>query len=159
MLSCGICFEMRSGSDKVETEYVAPDLLPEAWEKEARDERWGDEPADYETVFYYDALPPALMRNLIGRIGGRAERIRVFAQEDAAIWSLGGRAHYAIHWRSETEKLDRLVREHGIQILGDRDKIAFGNMNKISVHIGDILNTVADVQQPRNLEELIDYSF
>ncbi|MEM9627049.1 MAG: leucine-rich repeat domain-containing protein [Pseudomonadota bacterium] len=72
MDSCGICFTLRAGSEDAEAVYIAPDHLPEDWEPEARQERWGKAPPDAELTFTCGSLPPLLMRNLICRIGSRA---------------------------------------------------------------------------------------
>ena len=71
MQSCGICFTVRQGREDVEAEYIAPDHLPEDWDPKAR-ALWGEAAPDAERSFAYESLPPALMRNLIGRIGTRA---------------------------------------------------------------------------------------
>ena len=71
MQSCGICFTLREGSEDAEAVYVAPDHLPEDWDPKAR-ALWGDAAPDAEQTFTYESLPPALMRNLIGRIGTKA---------------------------------------------------------------------------------------
>jgi len=71
MQSCGICFTLREGSKDAETVYIAPDHLPEDWDPKAR-ALWGDTAPDAERTFAFDSLPPALMRNLIGRIGTKA---------------------------------------------------------------------------------------
>ena len=72
MLSCGICFTHEEGEGEFESEYIAPDLLPETWGGHNRARHWGAAPHDAERVFTYDALAPALMRNLICAIGGEA---------------------------------------------------------------------------------------
>ena len=71
MQSCGICFTLREGSDDVEAVYVAPDHLPEEWDPKTR-ALWGEAAPDAKQTFAYKSLPPALTRNLIGRIGTRA---------------------------------------------------------------------------------------
>ena len=72
MQSCGICFTHRRGGDGFPAEYIAPDLLPDDWSDADRADRWGAAPADAETLLTYDALAPALLRNLICAIGERA---------------------------------------------------------------------------------------
>ena len=71
MQSCGICFTLREGSDDVEAVYIAPDHLPADWDENTR-RLWNEVGADAEGRFDYESLPPALMRNLIGRIGREA---------------------------------------------------------------------------------------
>ena len=71
MQSCGICFKLREGTEGAEAIYVAPDHLPMDWEPMTRS-LWGNAAPDAELTFTYESLPPALMRNLIGRIGTKA---------------------------------------------------------------------------------------
>ena len=75
MQQCDICFTHREGDDRVEAEYIAPDLLP------SRDDpviaaqlhdKWGDAPCDTEATLTYDLLPPGLMRSLIAKVGAEA---------------------------------------------------------------------------------------
>jgi internalin A len=76
MRSCGICFRLRGTSmgrnvEIIETEYIAPDLLPERPDDEIA-QKWDPslpiEVADFE----YLLLPPSLMRAIISRIGDEA---------------------------------------------------------------------------------------
>jgi internalin A len=73
MQSCGICFEHRRIELDDETEYIAPDLLPDRTELQVElDQKWGpDEPAE-AAVFEYAMLHPGLMRSVISRIGQQA---------------------------------------------------------------------------------------
>ena len=356
MRSCGICFTLREGSHEAEAVHVAPDHLPEDWEAEARQERWGQAPPDAEATFTYNSLPPALMRNLIGRIGNKAglscdywrhgfygyenrsdarvlveqerddrwqgairiqarggragelvaemekalideerrlglsserqdaerlleeagreeseaerappkldfvpeplerrayfvsyaweddlseagemralivdqfcaraeergivvnrdkdvmklgdristfmkriargdrvvvvlsdkylrspfcmyelyeiwlqargedarflQRIRVYTQADAKIWTPLDRAGYAIHWSEEYQRHQEVLKKHGLHVFGDKDKLAISLMQKFSSHIGDILTITTDILQPRDLDELVRY--
>ena len=52
-----------------------------------------------------------------------------------------------------------MVQEHGINVLGDTDKVRFGLMQKFAIEIGDILGALTDVLQPRSLDDLVAYSF
>jgi internalin A len=87
------------------------------------------------------------------------ERIRVFTLPCAEIWRPIDRARYAVHWKTEHEELEKVVKEHGYDILGEQDAIKFKRMKTFSRDIGDILATVADVLQPRDFEELVRYGF
>ena len=356
MQSCGICFTLREGSEDAEAVYIAPDHLPEDWDPKAR-ALWGTAAPDAEQTFTYESLPPALMRNLIGRIGTKAglscdywrngfygyerhtdarvlveqamndrwqgeirihargprapelvteiekalqdeqrrlglssdkqeperrpakgeddnveaqpprldftpeprdersyyvsyaweddkseagktrarivddfcaraaeehgvivqrdkdvmrigdristfmkriakgdrvivvlsdkylrspfcmyelyeiwwqakgeddaflERVRVYAQEDAKIWTPLDRANYAIHWSGEYQKHQEIIKEHGLHVFGDKDTAAISLMQKFSSHIGDILTITADTLQPQNLDDLERYAF
>ena len=75
MQQCNICFIHRKGDDRVEAEYIAPDLLA------ARDDpviaaqlhdKWGDGPCDANATLTYELLPPGLMRSLIAKLGTQA---------------------------------------------------------------------------------------
>lgn len=69
MSTCDIAFKYRDRDNSV---YIAPDRLPETWRDGEREDRWGDAPADNETVLKYESLPPAIMRNAICTIGVKA---------------------------------------------------------------------------------------
>jgi internalin A len=86
-------------------------------------------------------------------------RIRVFTLPSAKIWTPLDRTLYAVHWRQEFGKLGALVKEHGIDILGEKDAHQHRLMKKFANEIGDILATVADVLQPRDFDEFLKYGF
>jgi internalin A len=76
MESCGICFVHRRNfgtSDPDDTEYIAPDLLPDrsavALELE---EKWHTDQSAETVNFTYSFLHAGLMRGVIVRIGGQA---------------------------------------------------------------------------------------
>ncbi len=86
------------------------------------------------------------------------ERVRVYTLGDADIWEpVATGCRYAGHWRKRYEELEAAVREHGLGALGDRDHAAFRQMREFYSHVGDILATLADIVQPRNFQELVDY--
>ena len=71
MRQCGICFVIRKGHRDVETEYIAPDLLPRRDDPEIEVElrqKWHKR-CDAEATLAYELLPPGLMRSLIAKIG------------------------------------------------------------------------------------------
>ncbi len=86
MVECGIAFVAQDGDEarKIETEYIAPDLLPTRGDRhvDAELRRSWDEPADREVVLSYDLLPPGLIRALLSRIGQQAG-------DDAFYWRDG----------------------------------------------------------------------
>jgi len=73
MESCGICFPLREAvpAKKVETEYVAPELLPERPEIEIA-QKWDASLPTEKHAFEYSLLPPGLIRAIISRIGNEA---------------------------------------------------------------------------------------
>lgn len=71
MVSAGICFVHREADSRVqtETEYVAPDLLPEVTEVEEEIRAfWHDEPGE-EQLLEFPFEHPGLIRSVIARIG------------------------------------------------------------------------------------------
>lgn len=86
-------------------------------------------------------------------------RIRVWTLPCARIWSPLDRAQYAIHWKQEHDRLEVLVREHGYDILGEKDLPRLRRMRDFSRNVGDILASIADTLLPRSFEDLERYGF
>jgi internalin A len=84
-------------------------------------------------------------------------RIRLYTLPDAKIWSPYDRAQCAVHWKEESARLEALVKRHGYDILGKKDYQHYKLMKDFSYHIGDILETVTDILQPRDFEEFERY--
>ena len=75
MISCGMCFVHRQGDreGKLETEYIAPDLLPDREEVAAAVEAmWAEHAPGGELVVDLPFLHPGVMRGIISRIGQEA---------------------------------------------------------------------------------------
>ena len=75
MMSCGMCFVHRQGDreGKLETEYIAPDLLPDREEVAAAIEAmWAEHAPGGELVVDLPFLHPGVMRSIISRIGQEA---------------------------------------------------------------------------------------
>jgi internalin A len=87
------------------------------------------------------------------------KRVRIFSLPDAKIRTAVDRAHCAIHWKTESGKLEALVNEHGPDILGEKDHKTYRLMRLFSHHIGDMLAALCDIVQPRTFEELEKYGF
>jgi internalin A len=85
--------------------------------------------------------------------------IRVYTLPGTKIWTPRDRAMHAVHWKEEYEGLASMVREHGDEILGEKDAHQYRLMKKFARQIGDILATIADVLQPRDFQQLIKYGF
>ncbi|MDG4592281.1 MAG: COR domain-containing protein [Defluviicoccus sp.] len=98
-------------------------------------------------------------RNCRQEEGEFLEHIRVYTLPCAKIWSPEERLEYAIHWKQRYENLEALVKAHGYDILGERDSQAFRRMRDFSRNVSDILATVADILQPRDFEDLVEYGF
>jgi TIR domain/Uncharacterized alpha/beta hydrolase domain (DUF2235) len=86
-------------------------------------------------------------------------RIRVFTLSDAKIWTPRDRALCAAYWRNESAELETIVRQHGYDILGEKDFERYRLMKEFAQQIGNILATVTDILQPRTFEELERYGF
>jgi internalin A len=73
MESCGICFVHRRAEPgkAIETEYIAPEFLPERRDTELA-QKWDADATIEAAVFEYALLPPGLMRGIISRIGNDA---------------------------------------------------------------------------------------
>jgi len=85
--------------------------------------------------------------------------IRVFTLPCAKIWTPFDRTLYAVYWRNEISQLDALVKKHGFQILGEKGARRYQLMNKFANEIGDILETVVEILQPRDFKEFEEYGF
>ena len=75
MQYCGICFAHRPAQPgkEIETEYIAPDFLPEKSEiAQDLDLKWDADLPSESAEFNYSLLHPALMRAIISRIGSEA---------------------------------------------------------------------------------------
>lgn len=87
------------------------------------------------------------------------KRIRVYTLPCARIWNTLDRANYAIYWKEQYDEVEALVKTHGYDILGEADVQNFRRMKDFCRNVGDILATVADILQPRSLDELVKYGF
>jgi internalin A len=81
-------------------------------------------------------------------------RIRVHTLTDAKIWTPKDRAVCALYWREQSSELKPLA-EH----LGDKDHARYRLMNKFAHQVGDVLENLADIVQPRTFDELEKYGF
>ncbi len=87
------------------------------------------------------------------------KRVRAFMLPCARIWSPKDRLGYAVYWKQQYGDLEALVKEHGYDILGEKDGQQFRLMKTFSGNVGDILATVADTLQPRSFDDLVKYGF
>jgi internalin A len=86
-------------------------------------------------------------------------RIRVFRLPDAAMSSPYERALRAKFWKDENEKLDRILREHGADLLGQADFRRYKLSLQFARDVGDMLALIADTLVPRDFDELTKYGF
>lgn len=107
MQSCGICFIHRHGTpdEKVETEHIAPDLLPEreavAGEIEAR---WPAGTACEEIVIEYPFLHAGMVRSVIARVGREAGMNALYWKEGVCGYERTTRSHLLLEVRSQTSE-------------------------------------------------------
>ena len=70
MQSCGVCFVYRKGDKRVETEYIAPDLLPERVDvADELAEHWKGVSDDEPLIYEYEFLHEGLIRAIVSQIG------------------------------------------------------------------------------------------
>ncbi|WP_176159351.1 COR domain-containing protein [Prosthecobacter debontii] len=102
MKSCGICFVHRRGDQQrgIETEYIAPDLLPEYAEVE--DEvaaQWDSTAVCDEVQMEVGFLHAGLMRGLLSRIGSEAGMTAVYWKDGVCLYEKKTRSHARIEQR------------------------------------------------------------
>ena len=100
MLSCGVCFVHREGprgTDDDDTEYVAPDLLPERDAVQAElDGRWDAALPGEAIEFDYEMLHPGLVRGIICGIGGAAGVDALYWRGGVCVYETRTRSHALI---------------------------------------------------------------
>lgn len=87
------------------------------------------------------------------------KRIKVYTLPCAKISKPMERVKYAVYWKKQYEDLESVVREHGFDILGERDWQEYRRMKEFSRNVGDILATAAGILQPRSFADLVQYGF
>lgn len=99
MVSCGICFVHREGNEQEgrETEYIAPNLLPERREVEMElEEKWRAGQTIEALTFEYPLLHPGLMRGVTARIGGDAGINGLYWRGGLCVYETNTRSHALI---------------------------------------------------------------
>ena len=100
MLSCGVCFVHRGeryGERDDDTEYIAPDLLPEREAVQAElDGRWDATLPSESVTFDYAMLHPGLVRGLICEIGGAAGVDALYWRGGVCVYETRTRSHALI---------------------------------------------------------------
>ena len=89
------------------------------------------------------------------------KRVKIFALPDAAIWKPTDWVRWAVHWKSEFDELDALLRQHGGCIVwpANTPTVSLRQMQTFYTQVSDILGALADIVQPRTFEELKLYGF
>jgi internalin A len=85
------------------------------------------------------------------------DRVRVYIIPDTKIFSVTDRAQYAIHWQQEYDKVDRLVHDHGPDVVGRRGFQEYKLMGDFRRWVAEILEAVTDRLQPRDFGDLAKY--
>lgn len=86
------------------------------------------------------------------------QRIRIYSLPDTHISAAKDRIPLAAYWRRQYQALKPLVTEN-IEVVGERDLREFRLMARFYLDVSDILATIADILQPRTLDELKTYGF
>jgi internalin A len=87
------------------------------------------------------------------------QRVRVYVVDKVAVWGPEDWAGWAVHWKTEYDKLDAIGRQHGAAMLGEQGHRRLMQMQGFYTQVADILATLADIVQPRSFEELQRYGF
>jgi internalin A len=102
MKSCGICFVHRQGDRerKLETEYIAPDLLPDREEVAAEIEAmWAEHEPGGKLVVALPFLHPGVMRGIISRFGQEAGISAVYWKYGVCLYEKTTRSRALIEQR------------------------------------------------------------
>jgi internalin A len=87
------------------------------------------------------------------------ERVRVYALRDAKVSKPSDWVDWAIYWKKEHDALNKRAQQYGAAILGQHGHDKLMQMQRFFTQVADILGTLADIVQPRSLEELERYGF
>ena len=99
MCSCGVAFVHREGrkAKNIETEYIAPDLLPEkAAILSQLEEKWADNALFESASIEYDLLQPGLLRAMVAKIGSLAGINGLYWQGGVCVYEQGTRSRALI---------------------------------------------------------------
>jgi internalin A len=85
------------------------------------------------------------------------QRVRVFTLPCAKVFSLGERLDYSRYWKDEFSAVDAKIKKLGAAYIVETILKKFRLMDDFAKHVGDILETLTDIVQPRTFEELVGY--
>ena len=105
MQQCGICFVHRCGLNQEQvdddTEYLAPDLLPERSTVQTQiEEKWDTELAIEYADYHYEFSHPGLMRLLTARIGNEAKINALYWQGGVCLYEASTRSRALLEYRT-----------------------------------------------------------
>jgi len=86
-------------------------------------------------------------------------RVRIYALPDAKIFNPGDWADCAIYWKQEYDPLEARARTHGMFVLGELGNKRLMQMRTFYNEVPDILGTLADIVQPRTIQDFQRYGF
>ena len=86
-------------------------------------------------------------------------RVRLYVLDDAKIWKPIDRLHYAQYWDYEYVALNAALAGKSPTLLGEADFKRFRHMRDFAHHVADILALFADIVQPRDFDEFLEYGF
>jgi internalin A len=86
-------------------------------------------------------------------------RTRVFVHSSAKIGTVLERAQYVIHWRKTFAEIGALVRQEGLDVLGEKDVANYRRMSRFVHETANMLTMVQDVLSPRTFEDFVKYGF
>jgi internalin A len=128
MQSCGVCFPLKRGDAAlgIETEYAAPDLLPEkAAIQEELDKEWDSTQPVEETFFHYGLLHQGLIRAILSRIGSEAGISATYWQGGVCVYETTTHCHALIEQEMENDQAGRIrMQTQGGQPAALRDQLA-----------------------------------
>jgi internalin A len=101
MESCGVCFVHCHLSGASNTEYIAPELLPERADVASElEEKWDPQAPKEESEFEYELLHPGLLSSLVARIGSAAGINGLYWKDGVCVWEKTTRSHALIEQKS-----------------------------------------------------------
>jgi internalin A len=86
-------------------------------------------------------------------------RTRVFVLPDAKIGTVVERAQYAKHWRKTFAEIDTLVKEDGLDVIGDKGVADYRWMSRFVHETANMLELVQDTLSPRDFDVFLQYGF
>jgi hypothetical protein len=139
----GICFVHRYGDSDDETEYVAPDLLPEG--PDALAARWERPGEPLEAAFAYPLMSPSIVRSMLSALGELAGSTALCWRYGLCLYDAQSRAHAIVDEVPDAESYGGQIRIRtkgdGAETLLARLVERIERINAHSVWSGQLLRT------------------
>ena len=87
------------------------------------------------------------------------DKVRAFSLECADIFTPIGRTRYGVYWKQQHDELREMIKEHGADVVAENDFKRFKLMQDFSHRVGNVLENVADILQPRSFAEWEENGF